>query len=213
MEGANPNVQDRMNGETPLHLACEGGHSGIVSLLLSNGANTGIKNAYGKEAVHYATHKSTRGEFEKFERIREGGGRGEGGGVPAQNQGNTQHTSPSAHPSDSAGLGLESDLRETVAALAAVSAVPSAVTHYDQATAVRVQDGQRPFDRAQPMNGSSGRPPKDTGTSPEKRAKAWHGVWSIGGVSSSGDKKENQDSYLCLAEVFLDPNLFLDARA
>jgi len=208
VEGANPNVQDRMNGETPLHLACEGGHSDIVSLLLSNGANTGIKNAYGKEAVHYATHKSTRGEFEKFERIMGGGGGGGGGGVPAQKQGSTQHTSPPAQPSDSAGQGLESDLRETVAAIAAVSAVPSAVTHYDQATAVRVQDGQRPFDRAQPINGSSGRPPKDTGSSPEKRAKAWHGVWSIGGVSSSGDKKENQDSYLCLAEVFLGPTSF-----
>ncbi len=37
-----------MNAETPLHLACEGGHAEIVALLLRYGADTSIKNVYKK---------------------------------------------------------------------------------------------------------------------------------------------------------------------
>ena len=50
--GANPNIQTKSGGVTPLHRAVYSGHGDIVKLLLASGADSLIQDSDGKLPLH-----------------------------------------------------------------------------------------------------------------------------------------------------------------
>lgn len=56
----NINVQTS-HGETALHLAAGEGHADVVKVLLDRGADTSIKDLYGKTAAEYANTSLIKG--------------------------------------------------------------------------------------------------------------------------------------------------------
>ena len=49
------NVQDRKNGNRPLHIAAQNGHLELVKFLIGAGADVNARNAGGQTAMHMAT--------------------------------------------------------------------------------------------------------------------------------------------------------------
>ncbi len=64
--GANPNDRDRSNGTTVLMVAAGHGNEELVELLLQQGANAKVANAYGENALHYA---AWRGNYAIVQRL------------------------------------------------------------------------------------------------------------------------------------------------
>ncbi len=52
--GANPNLQNKLTGETPLHLAIREGNMELAILLIENGADLTIENIYQQTPMQLA---------------------------------------------------------------------------------------------------------------------------------------------------------------
>merc|ERR1712000_198887 len=59
--GANMDIQDYNDWNTPLHIVCQYGHEGCVTLLLNHGANMGIQNNKGSTPLHIACQYGKEG--------------------------------------------------------------------------------------------------------------------------------------------------------
>jgi len=53
--GARPDIQDRLNRDSCLHIAARSGHTKLVQMLLDNGANVTLKNSDGRTAEDVAS--------------------------------------------------------------------------------------------------------------------------------------------------------------
>ncbi|KAJ3150045.1 Ankyrin repeat domain-containing protein 40 [Geranomyces michiganensis] len=61
--GVNVNAQNAVNGWSALHWAAQRGNAEVVSLLLSNGADEGLKNSKGQTAAELAKRDEVRALF------------------------------------------------------------------------------------------------------------------------------------------------------
>ena len=58
INGVSIDLQNTQNGETALHLACKEGNLDLVTYLLTNGANTAIRDQKGQPPIFYAAANS-----------------------------------------------------------------------------------------------------------------------------------------------------------
>ena len=70
--GADPNITQSDNGQTPLHFALQAGNTALAKLLIKYKSDLNIKDSQGNTPVHYAFQSATHSDFLRFLQARKG---------------------------------------------------------------------------------------------------------------------------------------------